>query len=298
MAERARLYPALDLSWPTPPGNERQEQLLAELDDCRPTAVTAIPNGLRVFFGNATDRDAALGVVGSQAPDATGLALSVSDESWAERSQAALGPIEVDRLVVAPPWSLGDWALGAPTHRIVIRIVPSMGFGTGHHQSTRLCLRLLQTHPLSSAAVLDVGTGSGVLAIAAAFLGARRVLGVDVDEDALTSARENVELNAMGGRVTLEHLDLTQGPRALPDTFDVVTANITGAMVARHAPALASWIRSGGHLIVSGFTEDEEDSVAGALRRAGLTVVAREDEDEWVALAATSSPSPAGPQDG
>jgi ribosomal protein L11 methyltransferase len=220
--------------------------------------------------------------------------VDVPDDRWAERSQADLAPVRVGDLVVAPPWAAGDQALewlrapgphspaSGPAHLIVIQ--PSMGFGTGHHASTRLCLALLQRVRLSKAAVLDVGTGSGVLAIAAWTLGAGRIVGLDVDPDALQSARENLDLNGASGAIDLRLQDALSISPGFRSDFDVVTANLTGAAIEQHGDALAAFLRPGGHLIASGFQPDEEAAVAAALDAAGLNLTDRLVEEEWVGL--------------
>ena len=155
-----------------------------------------------------------------------------------------------------------------------------MGFGTGHHVTTRLCLAALQTLDLEGCTVLDVGTGSGVLAIAADLLGAAQATGIDFDEDAIQSARENLELNPAVRHVTFETTDLSARP--LPSA-DVVTANLTGALLIRAAQVLLGAVRPGGTLILSGIQSHERDEVRQAF--AAAAVAWERDEDGWVGIA-------------
>jgi ribosomal protein L11 methyltransferase len=282
----ARVYPALDLSWPEKPNDDRLDQLAAELDEFHPNALEDHPAGFRAYFTTIDDRDRAADAVAIAHPEITTASQLISDDSWAERSQAALTPVRVGHIVVRPPWAPGP---DANDSAATITIQPSMGFGTGHHQSTRLCLRCLQMAPLSGRTVIDIGTGSGVLAIAASMLGAARVVAVDVDQDALTSARENLDLNQVSN-VELRLLDVSaQTPPPVPDGADVITANLSGALLERLAPLAGRWLHGGGTLIASGFQLQEEETVTAALRRAGLVVVARLVEDDW--LAVTASPT-------
>jgi ribosomal protein L11 methyltransferase len=184
--------------------------------------------------------------------------VEIEDEDWAARSQANLTHVRVGRLVVAPPWDIPP---GLPDDTHLIVIPPSMGFGTGHHETTRLCLRLLQDLDLRGKRLVDVGTGSGVLAIAAVLLGAGSVEGIDYDEDALTSARESVAVNGLSGRIRLRAADIRSDRTA---AADVVTANLTGALLVAVAPELASIADAGGSLILSGFQPPEAASVVAA----------------------------------
>jgi ribosomal protein L11 methyltransferase len=286
----ARLYPALACRWPASPPAAELDRLLAFLDDHSPTAVEETPDGLRVFFATAPARDRALAAAASFDPAVTVAAIEVSDEDWAERSQSSLEPVQVGRFVIVPRKDLGSrFPQGStrettPDVLFTLFILPSMGFGTGHHASTRLCLRLLQARPLTGASVLDVGTGSGVLAIAARKLGAAVVIATDIDRDALQSAQDNLDLNQERG-VRLEEIDLAAAPAGLGRRFDVVLANLTGAVLMREAGALAALAEPGGSLIASGFQPHEAGEVVSALDRAGWSLASRLDEQEWVGAA-------------
>lgn len=272
-------YPAIDVRTGT------SDFILAIVDDFGPTAVEERDTSVRVFFSTPRDRDEAQRAL---APRFEVTAVDISDEDWARRSQDNLKPITVGRITVAPPWAaLGSQRsafTGEPagSNRQPLRIVilPSMGFGTGHHVTTRLCLAALQTIDLTDRVMLDVGTGSGVLAIAAARLGAARALGIDYDPDAIRSARENLDLNPEASHVTFETGDLAT--LALPEA-DVVTANLTGALLVRSAPILLAAVRAGGILLLSGIQSHERDEVRE--RFAEAKVQWERGEDGWVGIA-------------
>jgi ribosomal protein L11 methyltransferase len=153
-----------------------------------------------------------------------------------------------------------------------------MGFGTGHHATTRLCLAALQQMDLRGKSVIDVGTGSGVLAIAASLLGAGQVIAFDDDPDAIANARENLELNP-NARVTLSVADLRSSEH---QAADVVVANLTGGLLIAAAATLGAQAAPAGHLILSGLMRTEEANVAAAF--SGWRVDDRAEEDEWVCL--------------
>jgi ribosomal protein L11 methyltransferase len=250
--------------------------VFAELDDFQPTAIQDAEDGapIRVFFGSEEARDAAaraLGVAfGSHVFVET---IDVEDQDWAARSQSQLRAITVGRITVAPPWD----AEKRGQTPFCVTIQPSMGFGTGHHASTRLMLKALQTLPIDDRTVLDIGCGSGVLAIAAVTLGARSAMGIDVDKDALENARENAKLNNVGERVMFEEGDF----RERRIVADIVLANLT-ALLHRSAARLAGCVARGGHLVVSGFMDSERHPVLEALESL-LVLEALDQEDEWMA---------------
>jgi ribosomal protein L11 methyltransferase len=213
--------------------------------------------------------------------------IDVEDEDWARRTQADLPAITIGRVTIAPPWDLPSAPSPVlhPTARdphpgIVVQIEPSRGFGTGHHQSTRLCIVLLQSRNLSGLTVADVGTGSGVLAITAAKLGAAFVAAIDSDPDAVENARENIIANRVEKVVEAHVDDLTSS--SVPPA-DLVTANLTGTLLGRHAADLARLVRPSGSLIVSGFNIDEKARVTEALS-SYFTVTESAEEDDWFAF--------------
>lgn len=269
-----KAWPALDIHVPGC-DPQLQELVLAELDDFQPTAIQEPEDTsrLRVFFTSSASRDAAAHALGrSFGAHLFVEAINVEDDDWAARSQAQLQAITIGRIIVAPPWAVPG---SDPLFTIIVK--PSMGFGTGHHATTRLMLRALQELPLAGRTTLDIGCGSGVLAIAAVRLGARTALGIDIDADALDNARENAGLNDIGDRVGFELGDF----RETRYSADVVMANLTGALLANTAGTLGRMVAPGGFLIVSGFMESEKDAVAAALERV-LDPQALTQEEEWL----------------
>jgi ribosomal protein L11 methyltransferase len=226
------------------------------------------PASWRIFFRTTASRDLALAHVRRAFPAAAATPLAIADENWAARSQAGLKAVTVGGIVVAPPWDVP----------LTIVIQPSMGFGTGHHATTRQCLMALQRLDVKGRDVLDAGTGSGVLAIAASRMGAASVRACDDDADAVHAAWENLALNP-GATVSMLVGDL----RTLDlEPAHIVLANITGALLIATASRLMELANSFGYLILSGFQEHEERDITAAFE--GATVVERFEEDGWVAV--------------
>ncbi len=246
-------------------------RLYALLDDFDPVAIhdDDLNDSWRVFFRARPLRDAALAALHGLSVSA----LEVPDEDWARRSQESLRAIEAAGLIIAPPW---DVPKGSTP---VIIIEPSTGFGTGHHPTTRLCLGMLRGLELRGARVLDVGTGSGVLALAAWKLGAADVVAVDNDPDALDNARTNIERNGAGPAIDIIQDDLG-GLRI--QRADIVLANLTGAVLVRYAEELSALAVEGGYLILSGFAPQDAPVVRAAFK--GLTVITESSEGDWASL--------------
>jgi ribosomal protein L11 methyltransferase len=267
-------YPAIEIR------GALSDVLLAVLDDFSPTAIDERAHSVRTFFSSEQDRNAARAAL---APHCDVTAIEVPDDDWARRTQEDLQPVTVGRLTVYPS---SQFLIPKSRFLIPLIITPSMGFGTGHHATTRLCLAALQAVGVSGRFVLDIGTGSGVLAIAAGRLGAARALGIDNDADAIQSARENLALNPDAPGVTFELADLraTSLPRA-----DVVIANLTGALLIRAAGDLLAPLGAGGVVVASGLLREERDEVVRAFENseAGsrVQVVWEQEEDGWIGLA-------------
>ena len=270
-------WPALDVY-----GDGQEERGFYVADDYAPTAVQEIDGALRFFFSNSDDRDQAARAL---APYLRVSPVDVPGDDWARRSQQNLAPITVGRLTILPTPSDLPGSPALPTapalHALVIP--PSMGFGTGHHATTRLCLAALQEINLTDAEVLDLGTGSGVLAMAAVQLGAARALGVDDDSDAVQAAVDSLAFNPglPRGRILFVVGDLMT--MELP-TADVVTANLTGGLLIRAAARLRRALKPGGALIMSGLQADERDEVWRAF--AGLELETEATEDGWTTFTA------------
>ena len=210
------------------------------------------------------------------APPAIECRTAVADTDWVRATQSQFPPTRIsDRLWIVPTWHEPP-----DPEAIVVRLDPGVAFGTGTHPTTRLCLRWLDASLRPGASVLDYGCGSGILAIAAAKLGASRVVGSDIDPQALQAARANSEANSV-------RADYTEPDSLRAGTWDVVLANILSNPLMLLAPALLARVAPGGALVLSGVLERQADEVIEAYRaadaRVPLSVWAA--DEGWVCLA-------------
>lgn len=198
------------------------------------------------------------------------------DPGWATMWMTRFKPFAVGRFLIVPPWSHEQ---RAGTIRVVIQ--PGQGFGTGHHGSTYGVLRLLDdlSRKRSFARALDVGTGSGILAIAMRLLGTDEVTAIDIDPVAIENARENAELNHVGGHLRLSLVPIS----SLRHHFDLITANILSSTVIEMAPLLLRRLAPEGRLILAGILAREADRVLAAYRP-HLRCIDRRTDRGWTAL--------------
>lgn len=278
-------------------------------DDARPQTWvrTYLPAGdaearLRVEIG--------LWHLGQIYPLPEAIVRELAEANWAEAWKAHYTPQRVGPFLVVPSWIDADAALIADAGNVagdiegappvldppapivphVIRLDPGMAFGTGQHPTTRLCLIALAEHVRGGDRVLDVGVGSGILAIGAGLVGAGEVVGVDIDPRAAETARANaaangVLLDARAGSLSALAADAAADAPALTP-FDLVVANILAPTVIELAGGLADWTRPGGSLIASGILAEQASDVAAALCAAGFAAPAVCVDGDWVALVA------------
>lgn len=205
------------------------------------------------------------------------------EQDWAESWKQYFKTTRVGRRIVIKP----TWEEYSPEPKdIVVELDPGMAFGTGSHATTRLCLEALEKYAKPRMAVIDFGTGSGILAIAAAKMRASLVIAFDSDPLAVKAARENVILNGVEDHIEIHQ---AESPAFINILADIVTANIVAEVIMEHAEAIARLLRIGGVLIASGVTRPKAGMVEQTLRNNGFDILRRIKEGEWVAISAVKA---------
>ena len=225
------------------------------------------------WFEERGPAEAALEDVRASVPAVRGVVEEAPDTDWSTAWRASIRSTRVGRLWVGPPWET------APVGTVALTIEPKMAFGTGDHPTTALCLAAVEAfcsaHP--GASVLDVGTGTGVLALMARKLGAGRVVGVDNDPMSVTLAQENAALNGISGvELSGASLDAVEG------RFDLVLANILANTLVELAPQLVR--HTGERLVLAGVLVHQQDEVRKAFEHAGATADGSARNGDWVRL--------------
>jgi len=258
------------------------------VDIRRPVMVRTFVAAADVIDDSFPDVRRALGFIGQMRPVGPLEITTRHEEDWANAWKDHFVPVRVGaRVVVRPPWRGWD----RRGDDVVVELDPGMAFGTGTHPTTRLCMMALERAVKDGDRVLDVGTGTGILAIAAALLADVSVDAVDIEPVSVRSARENVARNEVEGRVMVE-----QGSAGPDDPFqgpyDVVLANIIARVLMEIRDGLVSRVAPGGSLLLSGIIEDKEADVVAAFGTVGLVLEERTTEEDWVALRYRRQPSP------
>lgn len=205
----------------------------------------------------------------------------IAEQDWVRLTQSQFEPIPIgDRLLITPSWHADAAQTPSNLGRLCIELDPGLAFGTGSHPTTRLCLEWLEQNLNGGESVIDYGCGSGILAIAAARLGAKSVIAIDIDAQALTSTQANARANPPTDQ--LIEIRSTEDPR--PKAVEIVVANILSMPLKLLAPVLIDLVQPGGSLVLSGVLERQANDVASAYApRIALSVVAQ--RDGWVCLA-------------
>ena len=202
---------------------------------------------------------------------------TVDDTDWIDAWKRHYVAQRIGRVVIVPSWAEEDLRPG----EVAITLDPGMAFGTGLHPTTRGCLELLQAVEPVPDRVLDVGCGSGILALAALRLGAASAVGIDTDALAVTAARENAERNGLADRFEAREGTL---PATADERYPLVLANLVAVVLVELAVPLAAHLAPGGTLLASGIIEPRASEVEDAMRAAGLSVAERRLDGEWVSL--------------
>jgi ribosomal protein L11 methyltransferase len=239
---------------------------------------------VRVYLEEAADREGwtarARSVLAAHGAPARGIRIeSLEDRRWVEAYRATLRPIPLGRRFVVLPGEGFD----VPAGREAIQLVPGMAFGTGEHPTTRMCAEALERAVDPGSRWLDLGTGTGLLALLAVRCGAAAVLAVDTDPEAVRVARETVAGNRGGDRVEVV-LGSTEARGE--ERFDGIVANIAASFFLREAPALAACLRPGGVLLATGFLIEDLEEIGPALARAAFRIVARTEIAPWALVEA------------
>lgn len=206
---------------------------------------------------------------------------TTDDADWKNRWKEYFKPTHItERIVVKPTWE--DYEKKSQDE-LVIALDPGQAFGTGSHETTACCMRLLEQYMAPGDRVLDVGAGSGILSIAASLLGASKVLGIEIDPEAVKVGRENVEINGLSAGITIVEGDLTAG---VDFCADIVVANLMADLVKLLSKDVAKHLKEGGIYISSGILAELADDVSAAIAACGFEIKEIMYDGEWCAIAA------------
>lgn len=267
-----------------PLGEAWRDVIAAELFGLGCTGIEERANGLYVTFEQSGEKDwreAVSRLVRRYDPGFDAVTLEctvVRAENWNENWKIHFKPFRLGRhIVIRPEWETANLQPGD----VELVITPKMAFGTGHHETTRLILELLEEQPLANHSLLDAGTGSGILALYAVKQGAGPVTAFDIDPEATANALENEKLNALEGRIRWITGVLNDVP---PAGYDYILANINRNVLLELPAEFIRYSHPGTHLILSGLLHTDEDAVRAAYEGQGWQVTRRAGQGEWMAI--------------
>ena len=260
--------------------------VVLEGDSARRSVVAYLPEHAAVPPDELEQRVRALEEFGLEPCPARVSVEWVQDEDWAENWKSHYQPLALGRRLLVKP----AWVTVGPTDRLIIELDPGMAFGTGYHPTTALCLEALDELIRPGDTVADIGTGSGILAIAAARLGAGAVIAVDIDPAAVQIARENCRRNGVHERVWVACGSAAAAQALLAERCaDLVVANILADVIADMAAELRSLLHPGGILVASGIIDDACPAVRACLEQVGFRITEERARGEWRCLLAEAS---------
>lgn len=213
--------------------------------------------------------------------DATVEVVGVCEEDWANSWKAYYKPFKIGKIVIVPAWEKYE----AQDGEIIVTMDPGMAFGTGTHETTRLIIGLLQKYVKSGDSLLDVGTGSGILAICGAKLGAGECYAYDIDPMSVRVANENIKDSGLEGRIVCAQSDLLKQAYKMAGGYNIVCANIVADIIIRMTPDVSDFMNEKTILLASGIISERCDDVAVCFERNGFEIVEKAEDNGWCALA-------------
>lgn len=204
-----------------------------------------------------------------------------SAEDWENSWKEFYKPFKIGKIVIVPAWE----KYNAEQGEIIVTMDPGMAFGTGTHETTRLIIGLLQKYVKEGNSLLDVGTGSGILAICGAKLGAIPCRAYDIDPMSVRVANENIRESGLSDRITCERSDLLKQVHNIAGGYDIICANIVADIIIRMTPDVASFMHERTVLLASGIISERCDDVVACFEKNGFKIVERAEDNGWCALA-------------
>lgn len=244
---------------------------------------------VRGYFNESEDMDETIKYIEDKIEDLKSIGIDVGkglvttknvyQEDWATSWKKYYKPLRIgNKILIKPIWEQAE----AKEGDIVVELDPGMAFGTGTHETTSMCVELLEKYLKENHTVFDIGTGSGILSIVSSKLGAKNVVGVDLDKVAVESAKENVAFNKVGN-VEILHGDLVE---VIEGKADIVVANIIAEVIVYLTSIVKPFIKEDGYFITSGIIKDRKQDILNALEKDGFKVIEITEKGEWVAIAA------------